>query len=231
MDPSPVPSSFGANIDFSLPNQPSRPLIPPRPGVQKPLKPGPKRQSEVDEDLSNTKAPNQVLFTTFWSSIEPYLRDIREDDLAMLGFKADAPESYEIPARGRHYTEVWDEEDGLPPGTTPRVSVPNMRQGVASHFVPATEMREETLVNEHAGLGRLTERVVAAVIADKELASEKRAESAGRTAEDGSRDATRVDVVEEEERMKRELRSVMLIGEHEEVSWFSGSSSPRLTSV
>lgn len=92
-DPSPTPShpspgaSFGASIDFSLPPNPARPLVPIRPGVQKPLKPGPKRQSEVDEDFSNTKAPNQVAFTTFWGGIEPYLREVREDDLAMLGFK------------------------------------------------------------------------------------------------------------------------------------------------
>lgn len=93
--PSPTPSSstnagaahIGANIDFSLPANPARPLVPPRPGIQKPLKPGPKRQYEVHEDFSNTKAPSQVAFTTFWSSVEPYLREVREDDLAMLGFK------------------------------------------------------------------------------------------------------------------------------------------------
>lgn len=100
VDASPTPSGStaaathfpGAAIDFSLPPQTSKPLIPPRPGVQKPLKAGPKRQSEVDEDFSNTKAPNQVAFTTFWSSVEPYLRDIREDDLAMLEFKVRSDE-------------------------------------------------------------------------------------------------------------------------------------------
>ena len=39
------------------------------------------------EDYSNVKAPNQVGLPTFWNSVEPYLREIREDDLAMLGFK------------------------------------------------------------------------------------------------------------------------------------------------
>ena len=61
--------------------------MPTRPGVHKPPKPGPKKQSEVDEDYSNVKAPNQIGLPTFWNSVEPYLREIREDDLAMLGFK------------------------------------------------------------------------------------------------------------------------------------------------
>jgi len=94
-DPSPTPSAstptasalLGAGIDFSLPHALARPLVPPRPGVQKPLKPGPKRQADVEEDFSSVKVPSQIAFTTFWSSVEPYLREIREDDLALLNFK------------------------------------------------------------------------------------------------------------------------------------------------
>ncbi|WVR04668.1 hypothetical protein IAU60_001679 [Kwoniella sp. DSM 27419] len=234
-DPSPTPSATASNhIDFTLPPPPVRPLIPARPGVQKPMKPGPKKQSEVDEDYSNAKAPSQIAFPTFWSGVEPYLRDVREDDVAMLGFKADAPESYEIPARGRHYTEIWDEEDGNPPGTTPRFPVPNLRQQQQlqqqpnhaplplPHFVPSNELREEVLVDEHRGLGSLTERVVAAVVgrfgfglSDKKQEVEKKDSSALSDEMDG-RDPAKVDVVELEERMKKELKAVMLLGEHEE---------------
>jgi len=197
--------------------------------VQKPLKPGPKRQADVDEDFSNVKAPNQTAFTTFWSSVEPYLREIREDDLAMLGFKADAPESFEIPPKGRHYTEVWDEEDGLPIGSTPRVSVPNMRSGGGlSHFVPATELRDEVLGEEFKGLGTVTERVVAAMMGDKEGMETKKEAVKGRMAEEGSREALKVDVLDLEDRMKRELRSVMLLGEHEEVCLFADEARPVL---
>lgn len=172
----------------------------------------------MDEDYSNTKAPNQVAFTTFWTSVEPYLREIREDDLAMLGFKADAPESYEIPAKGRHYTEVWDEEDGMPLGTTSRISVPNMRPTPGlSHFNP-TEMNDEVVLDEGKGLGHLTERVVAAVVDDREVARARQAELTGRPPEETPRDPIKLDIMDLEERMKRELRSVMLLGEHEEVS-------------
>ncbi|WWC86866.1 uncharacterized protein L201_001745 [Kwoniella dendrophila CBS 6074] len=230
---SPTPPITGpsSHIDFSLPPIPVRPLIPPRPGVQRPMKPGPKKQSEVDEDFSNAKAPNQIAFPTFWSGVEPYLRDVREDDLAMLGFKADAPESYEIPARGRHYTEIWDEEDGNPPGTTPRMSVPNLRQQqilqqsngppILPHFVPTNELRDDALVDEQRGLGSITERVVAAVVGrlgfgEKKDTNGQQKDTSALEAEMADREAAKVDVVDLEERMKKELKAVMLLGEHDE---------------
>lgn len=233
VDPSPTPSgstllaplavtSNGTTIDFSLPSVPTRALVPPRPGIQPPPKPGPKRQADVDEDFSNVKAPSQIAQPTFWSSVEPYLRDIREDDLAMLNFKADAPELYEIPARGRHYTEIWDEEDGNPPGTTARFSVPSLRQATSTpsapitpHYVPATELKDDHLVQEHKGLGSLTERLVAGLLgrSRKEPAPPPEADKY-----DGNRDIGKVDVAELEDRTKRELKSVTLLGEHDDVS-------------
>lgn len=227
-DPSPTPSAVapignqpGSSIDFSLLAQPTRPLVPLRPGIQKPPKPGPKRQSEVDEDFSNTKAPTQVAMTAFWSSMEAYIRDIREDDLAMLNFKADAPESFDIPARGKHYTEIWDEEDGNPPGTTPRMAVPGLRHAHAAtgpHFVPVVEMKDELLVDEHRGLGNLTERIVAGMVNG---ASDEEGRKGDPSIYEGNRDVLRLDVADLEERMKKELRGVMLLGEHEEVSGVS----------
>ncbi|WVF69761.1 hypothetical protein IAT40_004540 [Kwoniella sp. CBS 6097] len=241
-DLSPTPSTSTSNmIDFSLPPPPVRPLIPTRPGVQKPMKPGPKKQSEVDEDYSNAKAPSQIAFPTFWSGVEPYLKDVKEDDLAMLGFKADAPESYEVPPRGRHYTEVWDEEDGNPPGTTPRFPVPALRQEqilqqqpngappLVPHYVPVNELQEASLIEEQRGLGSLTERVVAAFVgrfgfgngngSDKKDHPEKDSKegtSAALESEMEDREPAKVDVAELEERMKKELKGVMLLGEHDE---------------
>jgi len=230
-DPSPTPSSAtatgpqpGSAIDWSVPPQPSRPLVPPRPGIQKPLKPGPKRQADVDEDYSDKKAPSQIAVQTFWQNIEPYIRDIREDDLAMLNFKADTPESYVIPPRGKHYTEIWDEEDGNPPGTTPRFPVPSMRRGSGptpplQPFI-ASDVRDPQLQEENRGLGPMTERIVAAVIGGDDLAqaAKEAAEKNPEPAEDGPAEAAKVDVVDLEDRVKKELRSVMLLGEHEEVS-------------
>lgn len=197
--------------------------MPPRPGVQKPLKPGPKRQADVDEDFSDKKAPSQIAVQTFWQNVEPYIRDIREDDLAMLNFKADTPESYVIPPRGRHYTEIWDEEDGNPPGTTPRVPVPAMRQQTTNqpvvHCVP-TDLRDPNLAEESRGLGPMTERVVAAVVAGSDLADAAKQDAAGKPEPfEENPQAPRVDVVDLEDKVKKELRGAMLLGEHEEVSY------------
>jgi transcriptional adapter 3 len=52
------------------------------------MKPGPKKQSEVSADYSQTKVPSQVGFPTWWNTVEPYIREIREEDLAMLTLKA-----------------------------------------------------------------------------------------------------------------------------------------------
>lgn len=230
VDPSPTPSSTasaplpGGHIDWTLPAPPQRALVPPRPEVQKPLPAGPKRQSEVDEDYSDKKAPSQIAMATFWQNVEPYIRDIREDDLAMLNFKADTPDSYLIPARGRHYTEIWDEEDALPPGTTPRFPVPNLRQAANGthqpplvHCVP-TEIRDANLLEENKGLGSMTERVVAAVIGGDDIAAAAKEAADKKPEPEGEAvNATRVDVVDLEDRVKKELRSVMLLGEHEEV--------------
>lgn len=229
LDPSPTPSTSGTsgpggNIDWSLPPNPQRPLVPPRPGVQKPMKPGPKRQADVNEDFSDKKAPSQISVQTFWQNIEPYIRDVREDDLAMLNFKADTPDSYIIPPRGRHYTEIWDEEDGNPPGTTPRYPIPSARLPPNGALPPiphtiATEIRDVNLVQENRGLGPLTERVVAAVIGGPDIAvANKEAAEKKPEPEESSREGARVDVVDLEEKVKKELRSVMLLGEHEEVS-------------
>jgi transcriptional adapter 3 len=42
----------------------------------------------VNEDFSHSKQHNNpVQLSTFWTTVEHYLRDVSEDDLAMLGFR------------------------------------------------------------------------------------------------------------------------------------------------
>jgi transcriptional adapter 3 len=85
--------------------------------------------------------------------------------------------------------------------------------------VPVTEFKDEFLFDEQKGLGSLTERIVAAMVADVDGASVKREETAGRPIPEHevTKEPSRVDVFDLEDRMKKELRALMLLGEHEEV--------------
>ncbi len=83
-----TPPPAHPTINFSLPSTSVRPLVPPRPAIPPPPKPGPKRQKDVNEDFSHSKQHNNpVQLGTFWTAVEHYLRDVSEDDLAMLGFR------------------------------------------------------------------------------------------------------------------------------------------------
>jgi transcriptional adapter 3 len=152
----------------------------------------------------------------------------------LTNVKADAPELFEIPARGRHYQDVWDEEDGLPAGTTPHHPISaSPKSGRVpphlSHFVPANDLKDEALAHER-GLGVMTERIVAAVQAEGHLVIREGGGGEVREREKGEKlDVAKIDVVELEERMKRELRAVMLLGEHEEVRSHLQTIPPTLT--
>ncbi|KAF4125025.1 transcriptional adapter 3 [Geosmithia morbida] len=94
-----------------------------------------------DRDFSNAKPTSQINFTTFASYIEPYFRPFTEEDIGFLRERGDRVTPFVMPKRGkRHYSEIWDEEDGadamdtaadkLPPNM-PRGSIENMNDTVA----------------------------------------------------------------------------------------------------
>lgn len=90
----------------------SRSVIPPRQPIPAPAPPQPRRQKDVDQDFSTVKNVAQtVQWSTFWSGIETYIRDVGEEDVAMLTFRPDDRGIYDMPALGRHYQDIWDEED------------------------------------------------------------------------------------------------------------------------
>ncbi|CAO1605660.1 Transcriptional regulator [Xanthoria calcicola] len=66
-----------------------------------------------DKDFSNAKPANQVNANTFQAYIDPYLRPLTEEDMAFLKERGDRVTPFVMPRRGkRHYTEIWQEEDG-----------------------------------------------------------------------------------------------------------------------
>jgi transcriptional adapter 3 len=141
-----------------------------RPPIPTLPKPGPSKPIEVMEDFSVAKPPTQTPVTTFYTSIEPYLRPIREEDIGFLEHTGDEVEPYVLPRLGRHYLDVWAEQDAallgatLPPGAgTLRDAPPDTFAPPAPKWDPST-LGENDLTTEARGHGPLTERVLSALL-------------------------------------------------------------------
>ncbi|KAJ1974135.1 Transcriptional regulator, partial [Dimargaris verticillata] len=66
---------------------------------------------KVNKDFSRTRVASEVSITTFWTSVDPYFRQITENDLKFLQEQGDMVTPFLTPTLGRHYTQVWAEED------------------------------------------------------------------------------------------------------------------------
>ena len=116
------------------------------------------------EDFTKIKAPSQTLVTTFYSSIEPWIRNIREEDVGFLEYTGDEVEPFVMPKLGVHYSEVWEEHDANAPH-----GLPKLKDAPASSFLapkatwdPST-LQDTDLVSEERGHGPLTDRVISSL--------------------------------------------------------------------
>ena len=134
--------------------------------------PGPSKPTEVMEDFSKAKQPTHILVSTFYTSIEPYLRPIKEEDLGFLEHSGDESEPYIMPRLGQHYSEQWEDEDislydaVLPATQAIRASSSYGRPASVAPVLrwdPAT-LKDEDLLVEERGHGPLTERLVSALL-------------------------------------------------------------------
>ncbi|KAF8801409.1 hypothetical protein BYT27DRAFT_7198185 [Phlegmacium glaucopus] len=172
-------STISANVshktsngpDFSIP--PAQQLLPPRPPIPPPPIAGPSKPSEVMEDFSRLKQPSQTVITTFYSSIEPFMRNIKEEDVGFLEYTGDEVEPYVMPKLGRHYLEVWEDQDmGLLPPLMlgePPVAPPSAFSAPTPKWDSST-LTEADLLTEDKGHGPLTERVISALLPIPDLA-------------------------------------------------------------
>ncbi|KAF9009581.1 histone acetyltransferases subunit 3-domain-containing protein [Cyathus striatus] len=148
--------------DFTVP-QPT-PLLPPRPPTQPTPTPGPSKPIEVTEDFSKIKPPAQILVSTFYTSIEPWIRPIKEEDVGFLEHVGDEVEPFIMPKLGRHYLEQWEEQDaGLLTLGEVAEAPPESYAPPAPKWEPST-LAEGDLLGEDRGHGPLTERVISALL-------------------------------------------------------------------
>ena len=110
--------------------------------------------------------------TTFYTSMEPWLRPIKEEDIGFLEYAGEEVEPFVMPKLGRHYTEVWENEDvkaygcPLPATAAMRANAPRhpaIPPGPLPRWEPSTLSDNDAVVEER-GHGPLTERLVTALI-------------------------------------------------------------------
>ncbi|KAI9474620.1 histone acetyltransferases subunit 3-domain-containing protein, partial [Coemansia mojavensis] len=140
------------------------------------------------DDFSRVKVTNQVPIQTFWASLEPYFRNITDEDLAFLENTSEDQETFVIPKLGKFYAYKWAEEES------------RMNSSAAGDSL--------AMSLDTTQLAPLTERIISALVAERLILNEGKAQS---EAGDSNYDAFGIDYsVKEEEEI--ELRQRMLNG-------------------
>lgn len=187
------------------------------------------QQPKEELDFVRVKPKDQVPIATFWAALEPYFRNLSEEDRAYLLEKADNSKPYLIPPLGNYYAEQWAEEDrALGFGSHSRAP---SRQNSVDHPHPKLkylqhDLTDENLLQDDIGSGSLTERLLSSLVAedlldpseatvnqsddeeqttDTDTTVPKQSSHHGRTIVELSSDPTD-EIVTFEERLRRELR-------------------------
>ncbi|KAJ2489092.1 Transcriptional regulator [Coemansia sp. RSA 2050] len=133
----------------------------------------------VQDDFSRVKVANQVQTQVFWASLEPYFRNVTEDDLAFLENTHDNQESYAMPRLGKFYARAWAEEeishfpDHMNNNKTRYAAKhllsseepPRTRPATASFS--GTDLVDSDLAYNSVRLAPLTERLISALVAER----------------------------------------------------------------
>jgi transcriptional adapter 3 len=203
--------------DFTIPIPQT--ILQPRPPIPPPPVAGPSKPTDVQDDFSKAKVPSQVLINTFYSSIEPWIRPLKEEDVGFLEWTADEVEPFVVPKLGKHYLESWEEEDigsVLPGNSSGRANSSSELHASAAAPLPGWDpstLMEHDLVTEDRGHGPLTERLISALLPNPDLTvwkGVKAAEDAmeGRPGGSGAAAARRekINVGDLEERIRDTMR-------------------------
>jgi transcriptional adapter 3 len=110
-----------------------------------------------DKDFSNAKPASQVNATVFANYVEPYIRPLTEEDVAFLKERGDRIAPFVLPRRGgRHYKEIWAEEDGaMHIDSNDQRPAPNVPRGAAE------DISDDVLETDQVSTGPLLSRVLA----------------------------------------------------------------------
>lgn len=193
-------------------------------------------------DFVRVKPKDQVPIATFWTAMEPYFRNLTDEDRAFLLEKNDNAKMYLIPPLGQYYMDVWAEEDqALGFGSHSRSSSKSSSTTTTTttttdklKYLQNNELTDENLLQNDIGCGTLTERLLSSLVAeelldpsellqpeeDEEMDDATNSEDThanmnkhhGRTIMELSSEPTD-EIVGFEERLRRELRYAGLFGD------------------
>ncbi|KAI8641698.1 histone acetyltransferases subunit 3-domain-containing protein [Parasitella parasitica] len=192
-----------------------------------------KSQPLEEVDFVRVKPKDQVPITTFWTTLEPYFRNLTEEDREYLMQKSDQCKPYLIPPLGQHYAEKWAEEDqslGLHTSESKlkhlqhTMSTDSQRDAdsssltdrLISSLVKENLLPEEIIHSEDDGDDeeeQLDETGRASGIMTDALEKRYNAKTVTQLSPDPTED-----IVGFEERLKRELRYAGLFGD-EDIDW------------
>jgi hypothetical protein len=167
--------------------------------------------------------------------MDPHFRPLAEEDRAFLLAKEEDQTPYTIPPLGRHYTDVWSEDDLPGMSRSPTSSETSSRQGSHDHLKylgSSDRLTDDHLFKDDISCGHLTERLLSSLVADStqiDIAQEEEDEfmasdlvlptkSYNRSIEEIS-SVLPDDIAQFEERLKRELRYAGLFGEDDVKSY------------
>ncbi|CAO3634320.1 unnamed protein product [Mucor fragilis] len=192
------------------------------------------RSQPLEEvDFVRVKAKDQIPIATFWTTLEPYFRNLTEEDREYLMQKSDQCKPYLIPPLGQHYVEKWAEEDqalGLHTSESKLKHLQHTMSADSQHDVDSSSLADR-LISSLVKENLLPEEIAHSDEDDNEEAN--RLDDTGRgndvltdalEKKYNARTVTQLapdpsdDIVGFEERLKRELRYAGLFGD-EDIDW------------
>ncbi|EPX72237.1 SAGA complex subunit Ngg1 [Schizosaccharomyces octosporus yFS286] len=115
----------------------------------------------VTEDFSNSKPNNQISISTFYSFLDPYFRNLNDDDINFLKETSDNSKSYQNPPLGERFPEIPEEDD------ISNLCSASIYQSLKTMPHGSIEMLQEVdTAGEDISCGPLTERLLASLLPD-----------------------------------------------------------------
>ncbi|KAI8093981.1 histone acetyltransferases subunit 3-domain-containing protein [Thamnidium elegans] len=163
-------------------------------------------------DFIRVKAKDQVPVVTFWTAVEPYFKVLAEEDREFLIEKHHDEKPYIIPPLGRHYTDVWS-EDELP--AMSRSHSPATSSSSHDNLRYVDQITDDHLFKDDITCGNLTERLLSSLVPDDNITIVEDEDDVYNYDPVGK---PYHDIAQFEERLKSELRYAGLFGE-DDMDW------------